>query len=81
MSKQTLKLLSNSPCGTAALESGTAGLWHYRTRIAALPHLQTTSNHSSKSMNENLDRKNFLAYCRYDNHRSRARSGRNTTDM
>ena len=52
---------------------------HCQARTAALPHLQTTSSHSSKSMNKNLDRKNFLAYCRYDNHISRARSGRNTT--
>ena len=52
---------------------------HCRARTAALPHLQTSSSHSSKSMNENLDRRNFLAYGRYDNHRSKARSSRNIT--
>ena len=52
---------------------------HCRTRTAAVPHLLTTSIHSSKFMNENLNQRNFLLYCRYDNHRSRARSSRSTT--
>jgi hypothetical protein len=46
---------------------------------AALPHLQERLAHSSKSIQWNLDRVNFLASCRVEVHRSTARNGSNTT--
>ena len=50
-----------------------------KEKTAALLHLQTTSSRNSKSVNENLDQRNFSVYCRYDSNRSNARSCRNTT--
>ena len=67
MLKQNLTKCQIPPVALPLGARGTAALWHCRARTAALPHLQTTSNHSSKSMNENLDRRNFLTYYRYCN--------------
>jgi hypothetical protein len=60
--------------GTAALTP-----WHCHAQRAALLHLQKRLAHSSKSIQRNLDRVNFLASCRGLDHSSTARSGSKST--